>query len=49
MFSQSGGMALKEYISEIQKMISKLNDKDEKIIKSVYTILLRYLEKRGRS
>ena len=39
----------KKYISEMKDMLSKLTEKDIKIVKSLYTILLQYLEHRGRS
>lgn len=43
-----GREAMEKYLREINEMILRLNEKDIKIIKSLYTILLRYLEKRGR-
>lgn len=35
-----------DYISELKIMIKKLNENDSKIIVQLYTMLLRYLEKR---
>ena len=51
---QKGGLHMsqelfKKYISEMKDMLSKLTEKDIKIVKSLYTILLQYLEHRGRS
>nr|DAJ53337.1 MAG TPA: hypothetical protein [Caudoviricetes sp.] len=37
-----------EYIKEINLMCSKLNKDDIQFIRRIYTLLLRYLEKRGR-
>lgn len=40
---------MKEYIEEIERLLSLCDENDMKIIRSVYTILLTYLEKRGRA
>lgn len=39
---------MKDYLREINDMLMKLNEEDIRIIKSLYTILFKYLEKRGR-
>lgn len=36
------------YMDELKIMISKLDKNDSRIIIQLYTILLKYLEKRGR-
>lgn len=36
------------YMNELKTMIEKLNEDDSEIIIQLYSILLRYLEKRGR-
>lgn len=36
------------YLNELKIMIEKLGENDSKIIIQLYSILLRYLEKRGR-
>lgn len=36
------------YMNELKIMIEKLGENDSKIIIQLYTILLKYLEKRGR-
>lgn len=36
------------YMNELKIMLGKLDENDSKIIIQLYTILLRYLEKRGR-
>lgn len=38
----------KKYKKELETMISELSEDDAKIIVQLYTVLLRYLEKRGR-
>lgn len=38
----------KSYVQELEKMITMLNKEDHQFIVRVYTIVLRYLEKRGR-
>ena len=49
MFLQMGGaMDYIAYTKELKMMIEKLNENDSKIIIQIYTILLKYLEKRGR-
>lgn len=37
-----------EYMKEIRDMFDKLNEDDVLFIRRVYTILLHYVEKRGR-
>ena len=39
---------MKPYIEEIMRLLSHLEEQDLPIIKKIYTILFRYLEKRGR-
>lgn len=36
------------YLNELKKMLEKLNQEDSKIVKQLYTILLKYLERKGR-
>lgn len=36
------------YTNELKTMIEKLDEDDSEIIIQLYSILLRYLEKRGR-
>ncbi len=36
------------YLDEFKDMISKLDERDERIIKQLIAILFRYLEKQGR-
>ena len=38
----------KIYMNELKVMMEKLNENDFEIVIQLYTILLRYLEKRGR-
>lgn len=38
----------KSYIQELEKMLSVLDEDDYQFIVRLYTIALRYLEKRGR-
>lgn len=48
-FLQMGGaMDYIIYMKELKMMIEKLDENDSKIITQLYTILLKYLEKRGR-
>ena len=35
-------------MEQLKNLLSKLNESDSKIIKQLYSILYRYLEKRGR-
>lgn len=42
-------MDFERYVSETMKLLSKLEErKDSKFIQQLYTILYRYLEKKGR-
>ncbi len=36
------------YMKELMKLLSKLNNGDSRIIRQIYAIVYRYLEKRGR-
>lgn len=36
------------YMDQLKMMMEKLNEDDLKIVIQLYTIVLRYLEKRGR-
>ena len=35
-------------MEQLKNLLSKLNESDSEIIKQLYSILYRYLEKRGR-
>lgn len=39
---------MKQYMEEITRLLSHMNEEDLPMIRKIYTILLRYLEKRGR-
>lgn len=39
---------MKQYVEKIKKLLERLEEEDLPVAQQIYTILSRYLEKRGR-
>lgn len=49
-FSGTEGLHMnyEKYVAEVQKLLSLLGENDKRIAMQLYTILFKYLEKKGR-